>query len=486
MNRLKRIVILGLTISCVIAGMSIGLGEEKPVESKPVFVETSVHDPSIIKAEDGYFYIYGSHMAAARTKDLMAWETLSTNAGDGCTLVDDVQNEMKEALAWAKTTTFWAPDVQQLKDGRYYMYYCTCKGDEPLSALGVAVSDSPEGPYKDLGVFLYSGMAGKGADGTYYNANNHPNAIDPHVFYDKEGKLWMVYGSYSGGIYIMEMNDQTGFPLEGQGYGKKLLGRNHSRIEGPYILYAPATDYYYLFLSFGGLDNNGGYNIRVCRSKNPDGPYEDALGQEMFNCGGKPGTFFNDSDIVDYGVKLMGGYQFMPLSGEKNRMVVGYRSPGHNSAIYLQDTDQYMLVFHTRFVNAGESHTVRVHQFYFNDDGWPVVTPYRYGGEVIAPTPFSQKPGEYKVINHLRDINTTQHKSQAMTLAEDGKVMGSDGESGSWKALDETRMEITVEGTTYNGVFVTAYDNQQGKWTLTFTALSKEGAALWGSKSTAE
>ena len=111
--------------------------------------------------------------------------------------------------------------------------------------------------------------------------------VDPCTFFDKEGKLWMVYGSYSGGIYILEMNPDTGFPLEGQGYGKKLLGKNHARIEGPYILYSPDTDYYYLFLSFGGLGANDGYNIRVCRSKSPDGPYEDALGQDMIDCGGK-------------------------------------------------------------------------------------------------------------------------------------------------------------------------------------------------------
>ena len=78
--------------------------------------------------------------------------------------------------------------------------------------------------------------------------------MDPCTFFDKEGRLGMVYGSYSGGIYILEMDTETGFPLPGQlnsGLGKKLLGGNHARIEGPYIMYSPDTDYYYLFLSFG-------------------------------------------------------------------------------------------------------------------------------------------------------------------------------------------------------------------------------------------
>lgn len=113
-------------------------------------------------------------------------------------------------------------------------------------------------------------MEGKSEDGTTYHANVHPNVVDPQTFFDHKGKLWMVYGSYSGGIFILEMNPKTGFPLPNQGYGKKLLGGNHSRIEGAYISYNPETKYYYLYLSFGGLDTAGGYNMRVARSQNPD------------------------------------------------------------------------------------------------------------------------------------------------------------------------------------------------------------------------
>lgn len=63
---------------------------------------------------------------------------------------------------------------------------------------------------------------------------------------------------YSGGIFILEMDKKTGFPLPGQGYGKKLIGGNHSGIEGAYILYHPETQYYYLYMSFGGLPLTAG------------------------------------------------------------------------------------------------------------------------------------------------------------------------------------------------------------------------------------
>lgn len=437
----------------------------------PKFKEVSVHDPSIIKAGDGYYYIFGSHMAAARSLDLIAWEQISFDAQEGCTLVENVQEEMKEALRWARTDTFWAPDVQQLADGRYYYYYCTCEGSSPLSSLGLAVSDKPEGPYENLGVFLKSGMAG-------YDATELPNVVDPHTFFDKEGKLWMVYGSYSGGIYILEMNPETGFPLEGQGYGKKLLGKNHSRIEGPYILYSPDTEYYYLFLSFGGLNANDGYNIRVCRSKNPDGPYVDALGQDMINCGGQPGTFFNDPDYEGYGVKLMGGYKFRAAENAENKRVTGYRSPGHNSAYFDEETGRYFLIFHTRFANSGEAHNVRVHAFYMNEDGWPVVSPMRYAGETTEPVAEEQQAGLYKVILHERDINKREHSSKETSLLPDGTISGT--YTGTWSSEDGHNIILTLDGITYRGVIHNAYDKEQAAWVVCFTALDDTGAAVWG------
>lgn len=442
--------------------------EEAPI---PKAKHAVVHDPSIIKAEDGYYYIFGSHMAAARSEDLIRWEMISTNAGIGCTLVENVQEEMKEALSYARTTTFWAPDVIQLADGKYYMYYCTCEGSSPLSALGRAVSDKPEGPYRNLGIFLKSGSG-------YYDATKLPNVIDPDVFFDKEGRLWMVYGSYSGGIYILELDTTTGLPLEGQNvYGKKLLGKNHARIEGPYMLYSPDTDYYYLFLSFGGLGANDGYNIRVCRSKNPDGPFVDALGQDMIDCGGKPGTFFNDPDYEGYGVKLMGGYKFAALPTDKKKSSTGFRSPGHNSAYYDEETGRYFLIFHTRFANGGETFSDRVHQMYFNEDGWPVVSPLAYAGEMPAPVEESRQAGLYKVLLHERDINTKEHISFTLTLESGGAITGD--KTGTWVCEDGVNVTITLEGVTYKGVMHTAADAANKYWPTCITALDDTGAALW-------
>ncbi len=451
-----------------------GGAEEEPAERPvqlPKFKSVSVHDPSVIRTDDGVFYIYGSHMAAARSEDLMNWTMISKDAKAGCTLVENVQEQMKEALSYARTETFWAPDVQRLDDGRYALYYCTCEGSSPLSALGLAVSDSPEGPFADQGIFLKSGGAG-------YNAAYYPNAVDPCAFLDRDGQLWVVYGSYSGGIFILKMDNATGLPLEGQGYGTKLLGKNHARIEGPYMLYSPETEYYYLFLSFGGLDSSGGYNIRVCRSRDPDGPFEDSLGQEMIQCGGAQGTFFHDPDYEGYGVKLMGGYKFLPADSDKSRTAQAYRSPGHNSAWFDEEKGEYFLIFHTRFANSGETFTVRVHRMFMNEDAWPVVSPLRYAGEAAETPEDAHLPGRYKVLFHGHDINAAEHESVFAALTEDGGVTG--GCTGAWESGEDGFVTLTLDGETYHGVFIRAVDGVQSASVPCFTALNEKGEAVWG------
>ncbi|AWB43047.1 glycoside hydrolase [Paenibacillus sp. CAA11] len=450
----------------------------------PVFENASVHDPSVIKVNDTY-YVFGSHLAAAKSKDLMKWETIASGVQDGNPLIPNVTTELSEALKWAQSDTLWAPDVIQLKDGKYYMYYNACKGDSPRSAMGIAVADKPEGPYKDMGIFLKSGMWGEASeDGTIYDAAKHPNVVDPHVFFDKNGKLWMVYGSYSGGIFILEMNPETGKPLPNQGYGKKLTGGNHSRSEGPYMLYSPKTDYYYLFLSFGGLDAVGGYNVRVARSKTPDGPFYDAAGNDMLQVKADPAKpLFDDKSIEPYGVKLMGNYLFQRELGDPGTgSGTGYVSPGHNSAYYDEATGKHFLIFHSRFPGRGEEHEIRVHEMYMNSEGWPVVDPYRYSADAPELRKLNKQEiaGEYAWVNHGKEITADIKLSQSVQLSKDGKVSGA--VSGTWTLVGDKDIRLTAGGSVYYGVFARSWAPEAGAYVLTFSALSSDGVAVWGSQ----
>lgn len=455
---------------------NIPLKAEVPVTYS--FDNVSVHDPSIVKEGDAY-YIFGSHLAVAKTTDLINWTLVASGVTKNNRVIPDAMTEMAPAFEWAHTNTFWAPDVIRLEDGRYYYYYCNCEGSKPLAALGAAVSDDIEGPYKDLGIILRSGMEDEPSEnGDRYDARIYPNVVDPCVFYDKDGRLWIMYGSYSGGIFILELDRKTGFPLE-DGYGKKLLGKNHLRIEGSYVQYSEETGYYYMFLSFGGLARDGGYNIRVCRSENPDGPYYDSQGNDMIDCKGPEGSFFDDEAAQKYGAKLMGSYHWNSAEGEENSRNYGYLSPGHNSTIYDEKTGKYFLIFHARFEGRGENHEVRVHQMFLNEDGWFVVAPYRYVGETIGTYTDKDIAGDYKVINHQKDISPKVKKSENVVLKEDHTVVGD--WHGTWELKGDNTCILTIDGAEYKGVFLKQWDELGLKNVMTFTVLSGEGKAIWGS-----
>lgn len=473
------IALLGLLVcasnSIALAAASVALAQI------PSFTNVSVHDPSVVR-DGAEAYVFGSHLASARTADWMHWVQISSDSVPGNPLVPDPQGEFAEALAWVGgNNALWAPDVIRLGDGRYYYYYCIGRLDQPRGALGIAVADSITGPYHNLGIILRSGMWGlPSPDGTIYDHTVHPYAVDPDVFFDKTGQLWMVYGSYAGGVFILELDPDTGFPFPGQGYGKKLIGGNDARIEGPFMLYSPESDYYYLFLSFGGFPSAKGYNIRVARSRQPDGPFFDAAGNDMTDVAGTPGTLFDDAAIAPYGVKLLGNYQFLPVAGEPSDTTQGYLSPGHNSAYRDPDTGRYFLIFHTRFVGRGEEHEVRVHQLYMNADGWLVAAPHRFAGETLQRYGMNNIPGDYKVINHGKAISADVNTSTVITLRPNGRIAG--GGNGWWGLSGANNLALSLGGVVYQGVVTTQWDDDQGAWVYAFSAISVDGVALWGSR----
>jgi arabinan endo-1,5-alpha-L-arabinosidase len=451
------------------------------------FQNASVHDPSIAKA-NGTYYVFGSHLASAKSKDLINWQQMTDGVSATNSLFangsSNVYTELADTFSWAQSDTLWAPDVRQLADGKWYMYYDACKGDSPRSALGIAVSNNIEGPYVNKGIILKSGMWGQVSyDGTVYDALKHPNTVDPNVFFDNGGKLWMIYGSYSGGIFIMQMNPATGMPLPGQGYGKHLIGGNHSRIEAAYVMYSPATAYYYMFTSFGGLDASGGYNMRVARSRNPDGPYVDAQGNDMANVKADPSKpLFDDASIAPFGVKLMGNFLFQRRIGDAGTGIgTGYVSAGHNSAYHDPASGKDFLIFHTRFPGRGEQHEVRTHQLFMNADGWPVVAPYRYANETLTAVRREFVVGDYMFVNHGKDITAAIKTSQLITLNANGTVTGA--QTGTWSLVGSNQIEIKLPGaSTYKGVFINQWDETSKSYVMAFTAQAREGIAVFGSR----
>ncbi|PUA26755.1 MAG: beta-xylosidase [Cellvibrio sp. 79] len=462
-----------------------------------------VHDPSIVKDGSNY-YIFGSHLAAAKSADLISWTLISSltanNAVDESSLFQSYSSEIAEGIAWTDGYKGnWAADVIKAPNGKYWFYYNHCGQNQKLSNpdledkevcnhrsyLGLAEADSIIGPYKNKGIFLRSGYRTEAEHASYpldngqktYTPATDPNAIDPAAFFDKDGNLWMVYGSYSGGIFILDMDKTTGKPKAGQGYGKHLVGSDFRAIEGAFVMYSPVADYYYLFYSVAGFAINGGYNIRVARSKKPNGPYLDPAGNDISTIGG----------TLEIGGKLMGGFEFTKTLAEP-APAWGYQSPGHNSAYYDAATGRHLLVTHTRFPSAStpyptnaEAHEVRVHEMFINKAGWLVSSPQRYipleGKSVVD---VAQMTGYYKVVNHNKSVNTSAIQSEYVALNENRSVTGF--YTGTWAEQGDNNIRLVLNSGVYNGVMQWQWDDGLKQLVVVFSAMSDKGETIWGSR----
>lgn len=465
------------------------------------FNDYGVHDPSVIKV-DGTYYIFGSHLAAAKSTDLMNWQEVSSLTEgnvDTSPLFQTYSTEIAEGIAWTDNFSGnWAANVIQAPNGKFWFYYNHCgqaKPEEPnigtevcyhRSYLGLAEADSIEGPYVNKGIFLRSGhrdgeLATYPVDGvTEYNAAIHPNAIDPTTFYDKDGGLWMVYGSYSGGIFVLDIDETSGMPVAGQGFGKKLAGGDFNAMEGPFAFYSPKSDYYYLMWSNGGFADGEGYNVRVARSKTPDGPYLDAEGRDVID------ARVNNN----YGVKLIGSFNFDSPLGE-TATEWGYNAPGHNSAMYDVELDKHLFVSHTRFPVEQQAHenahAVRVHEMWVNSDGWLVLSPHRYAPiEGVNYVDNQDIQGDYRIIFHENDTNTEEHQSLYINLSQGNHVFKgniSGAASGTYTfSENDSLINITIDGTNYNGVVKWQWNKGDERLEPVISAMSPTGEMIWAHK----
>ena len=495
-----------------------------------------VHDPSIVwEPVSQTYYIFGSHRAAAKTTDLMSWTAFTAPWATATSSDASNSDALAEAVKWSKhgSSTYsvdgnmWAPDVIWNKAMNKWCMYLSVNGDNWYSSIVLLTSDNIEGPYLYQGPVVFSGFH----TGTTYKStdlekaigtqttlpdryavgnkwgNRYPNCIDPCVFYDEDGKLWMSYGSWSGGIWMLELDENTGlrdynvaYTLTGSGdgitidpyFGKKIAGGYYVSGEASYIEHIGG--YYYLFVTYGGLAaggvandyNNGGYQMRVFRSENPDGPYTDSQNHDavftsyQLNFGPKE----NDGNR---GINIFGAYTSWGNQAKGN---YGERSQGHNSIIAAEDGRTY-LVYHTRFQNWGETHQVRVHQVFQSKNGWLVAAPFEYTGEEVKSADIATTQqiatdkiaGKYKLLIHDYGLDHTNKKAAEpvdIELSTDGNITGK--ATGTWKIEEGTSyVTLKINNTYYHGVMIEQTLEPTDTKAPAFTAVAaKTGASIWG------
>ncbi len=398
----------------------------------------------------------------------------------------------------------WAPDVVYNKTMKKWCMYMSLNGDSWCSSIVCFTSDNIEGPWKYQGPVVFSGFFGKYAHNSYAAANDWkntdlaiatgatslperynvgdkwgtfwPNCIDPCVFYDDQDNLWMSYGSWSGGIFLIKLDKTNGlrdytytFPYEVNGkaatpgtananttsdpyFGKKIAGGYYVSGEASYI--EKIGSHYFLFMSYGKLDSNGGYQMRVFRADKPEGPYVDCNGTSAVT--NRYLMNYSAKAADNRGVLLFGGYKWDPMSGAEI-------AQGHNSA-FNDKQGRSFVVYHSRFSNQGEGHQVRVHQLFLNDEGWIMAAPFEFDGETITNNDIATKAsiadseiaGDYQFMRHEYGQDTEKkayETSVNIRLNADGTITGA--EKGTWERTAGTDyIHLTINGVVYRGVLV--------------------------------
>ena len=520
--------------------------DDPQTEGPSALKRVSVHDPSVVwDPSTSSYYIFGSHRAAAKSTNMMSWEAFqapwataaSTNAANADAFTTPQVTKVKkggaevdfnfDAFAWSARGSdsynvdgmMWAPDVIFNKKLGKWCMYLSINGDGWYSSIIMLTADQITGPYRYQAPVVISGFRSGdsykstdleivlGAQASLPeryspsdNYGNHwPNAIDPCVFYDENGKLWMSYGSWSGGIFMLELDEETGLrdydvtyaesETSDPYFGKKIAGGHYVSGEASYIEYIGG--YYFLFMTYGGLEAAGGYQMRVFRSQSPDGPYVDSKGSSALYDSYQLNFGAGEND-GNRGVNIFGAYtQWGNLLTGGAEAASGERAQGHNSIIAAPDGRTY-LVYHTRFQDWGEGHQVRVHQVYQNEEGWLVAAPFEYTGEGIksAGIATAQKvatadiAGNYKLLTHNYGLDNAVKAIATpvdIELKADGTISGD--KTGTWSVKSGTSYITINLGSDYKGVMVPQTLEPADDVTPCFTALdSATGVTIWGYK----
>lgn len=293
-------------------------------------VDYSLPDPSVIKGDDGYYYLYATedirNLPIHRSKDLVNWELVGT------AFTDETRPDFEPKGG------LWAPDINRIGD-KYVLYYSmSVWGGEWTCGIGCAVADTPAGKFKDCGMMFRS------------NGINVQNSIDPFYIEDG-GKKYLFWGSFHG-IYGIELSDD-GLKVK---EGAKPVQVAGDAYEGTYI--HKRDGYYYLFASIGrcceGIKST--YTTVVGRSDKLFGLYLDKQGRSMSD---------NHHEVLI----------------QKNESFVG---TGHNSEIVTDKAGDDWMFYHAVKVSDPDGRVLMLDKIVWEDD-WPSV-------KTNSPSLESEKP----------------------------------------------------------------------------------------------
>lgn len=476
----------------------------------------NVHDPSVVLADDGYYYMYQTdasygnahvgegqargHFYCRRSKDLVNWEFMGPTMHGVPTWMKAKLNEIRKAMGLGTSTTdfrnqnqfgYWAPCVRRISKDLYRMYYVvtlpgTINGAGTWSErcfIGLMETKNPADidSWVDKGYVVtnYSDLElnYKVSATDYAHCYFKYNAIDPSLIINEKGEHWLIYGSWHSGFAAMQLDPSTGKPLHALGnpwgkeneasYGKfiytRQLGNRWQASEAPEVVYHDG--YYYLFIAYDEL--SVAYNTRVVRSKNIDGPYYDITGKDVTNHGG------DAYPILTHPYKFGNHHGWVGIS---------------HCAVFNDGKGNWYYASQQRFpenykgnANSNALMLGGVRSIIWTSDGWPLVLPERYAGITQKAITETELLGDWQHIN-LAYHYKKQDASVVMTLGNDHKVKS------GWKAgkawtFDASKNVLTIDNERFYLRRELDWEANPRKETIVYVGLSKDGkTTYWGKK----
>ncbi len=502
------------------------------------------HDPSLIEVEENgkpAYYIFSTGWATGneirRSEDMLTWQYVgkATAADTQMFAIENwIGGESKlgtNATGWIQ---WWAPDIVEASDGGYWLYTCCVSngydvidGKEYSKACIVLFHSNllEAESFEYVGVLMQSCIP-SGSEGAI-----DVNSIDPQIIYDTDGKMYMAYGSFGTGNWIMELDPETGlrkddfykdgnfldwqtvreyrdqavaaYTVFSDGkdvvldyYGKMISMRN---MEAPVIarhdnvtvsdengnVIEEGKTYFYSMHSYNGL--GVGYQMWGGRSENVMGTYTSVNGGLVINVG--------VGDRANQGNKYMGSFTWS-YKTESAAQEIDIILPGHNDlfttkdgtniAAYITRTDSYR----TKYNLTDYVFMVQLHQYYLNSYGDICINPNRYGGEIDRSVSKEEllaftDGGKFQMVVLANDNRTQTSAVQSVdiVLGEDGSVNYGGTKVGTYTIYGKGYIKFSFtnlppdstlaaagEGV-YYGVVRPAWLNDQNKSGFTITCL---------------
>lgn len=466
----------------------------------------NVHDPTVMLAEDGYYYMYqtdasygnahtaGGHFHGRRSKDLVNWEYLGGTMKELPGWVIPKLNELRKAMGLGDYVQpansdfgYWAPVVRKVRNGLYRMYYSIVVpgyingegswGERAFIGMMETSNPADNDSWTDKGYVITNasdrGLNFNVSPTDWANCYYKWNAIDPSYIITPEGTHHLIYGSWHSGIVALELNAETGMPKQTLGlpwaegnapaeYGKLIAtrraGNRWQASEGPEIVYNPATGYYYLFMAYDALGTP--YNTRVARSKSIEGPY---LGIDGANVTAGAEML----PVVTHPYKFAGSDGWVGIAhcaifdDEKGNWY--YASQGR----LPESVDNFIMMGHVRRIR-------------WTKEGWPLVMPERYGAVPQVPIKEEELLGNWEHID-LAYSYGKQKESSVMTLTSDHKISEGTWKGGTWSYNAETQV-LTANGVDLYLMRETDWEASPRKHTIVYAAYGGNHKTYWGKK----